>query len=154
MIRKFNESDAQMVSDLIIRTLRTSNIKDYSVEILDEVAARMMPEDILTQANERHMYVAEEEGKIVGCGAIGSYLEKVDESCLFTIYVLPEYQGKGIGRRIVETLEMDEYALRAKRIEIHASITGLPFYLKLGYTYKNGFAELDDEQLYTLEKYR
>ena len=128
MIRKFNESDAQMVSDLIIRTLRTSNIKDYSVEILDEVAARMMPEDILTQANERHMYVAEEEGKIVGCGAIGSYLEKVDESCLFTIYVLPEYQGKGIGRRIVETLEMDEYALRAKRIEIHASITGLPFY--------------------------
>ncbi len=30
---------------------------------------------------------------------------KEDESSLFTIFVLPEYQGKGIGRKIIETLE-------------------------------------------------
>ena len=66
----------------------------------------------------------------------------------------PEYQGRGIGRRIVETLEKDEYALRAKRIEIPASITGAPFYLKLGYRYKDGITEPDEEQLLRLEKYR
>ena len=99
-------------------------------------------------------YVAEENNVIVGCGAIGPYWDKTDESSLFTIFVLPEYQGRRIGRRIVETLEKDEYALRAKRIEIPASITGLEFYKKLGYDYKDNVTVPDEEGLYRLEKYR
>ena len=66
--------------------------------------------------------------------------------------MLPEYQGKGIGRLIVETLEKDEFFLRAKRIEIPASITGVPFYLKMGYDYKNGITTPDEEHLIRLEK--
>jgi GNAT superfamily N-acetyltransferase len=73
---------------------------------------------------------------------------------LFTIFVLPEYQGKGIGREIIQTLEKDEYFLRAKRIEIPASITGTPFYRKMGYDYKNGIDKPDDEGLLRLEKFR
>ena len=57
-------------------------------------------------------------------------------------------------RRIVETLEADEYALRARRIEIPASITGLEFYRRLGYTFKNGNEKVDEEGLYRLEKLR
>lgn len=67
---------------------------------------------------------------------------------------MPEYQGKGIGRQIIYTLEHDEYFLRAKRIEIPASITAVEFYRKMGYDYKNGTAELDDKQVYRLEKFR
>ena len=73
---------------------------------------------------------------------------------MFNIFVLPEYQGKGIGKQIIRTLENDEFFLRAKRIEIPASITAVEFYRKMGYDYKNGIAELDDEQLYRLEKFR
>lgn len=73
---------------------------------------------------------------------------------LFTIFVLPEYQGKGVGRAIIETLENDEYFLRAKRIEIPASVTGVPFYLKLGYDYKDGITTPDEEHLIRLEKHR
>ena len=62
--------------------------------------------------------------------------------------------AQGIGRAIVETLEQDEFALRARRIEIPASITGLPFYRKLGYDFKDGKDEVDEEQLYRLEKFR
>lgn len=53
-----------------------------------------------------------------------------DESSLFNIFVLPEYQGKDVGRKIIETLEKDEYFLRAKRVEIPASITACEFYKK------------------------
>ena len=91
---------------------------------------------------------------IIGCGAIGPYWGREDESSLFTIFVLPEYQGKGIGRAIIDTLEKDEFFLRAKRIEIPASITGVPFYLKMGYNYKNGITEPDEEHLIRLEKRR
>ena len=94
-----------------------------------------------------------EEETVIGCGAIGPYWGSETESSLFTIFVLPGHQGRGIGRKIVETLEQDEFALRAKRIEIPASITACAFYRKLGYDYKNGVDQVDAEGLYRLEKY-
>ena len=154
LIRKFAEADAKEVSDLIVKTLMISNTKDYPAEMMAELTRRMQPGDILERARWTHFYVAEENNVILGCGAIGPYWDKTDESSLFTIFVLPEYQGRGIGRRIVETLEKDEYALRAKRIEIPASITGLEFYKKLGYDYKDNVTVPDEEGLYRLEKYR
>lgn len=42
----------------------------------------------------------------------------------------------------------------AKRIEIPASITALSFYQKLGYDFKNGVDQVDEEGLYRLEKFR
>ncbi|MBE7070621.1 MAG: GNAT family N-acetyltransferase, partial [Ruminococcaceae bacterium] len=52
------------------------------------------------------------------------------------------------------TLENDEFFTRAKRIEIPASITGVPFYLKMGYNYKDGKTDPDEEHLIRLEKIR
>ena len=100
------------------------------------------------------MYVVCDNSQIIGCGAVAGYWGSTTESILLTIFVLPDYQGKGIGKQIIRTLERDEYFLRAKRIEIPASITAIEFYKKMGYDYKNGVAELDEEQLYRLEKFR
>lgn len=154
IIRRLREQDAQAVSDLIITTIRISNVGDYPADLMEELVKTQTPEHILQRAFWTHFYVAEDEDAIIGCGAIGPYWGKEDESSLFSIFVHPDYQGKGIGRAIVETLEKDEYALRARRIEIPASITGLPFYQRMGYVFKNGNSELDEEQLYRLEKYR
>ena len=76
------------------------------------------------------------------------------EDSLFTIFVLPEYQRKGVGRAIIEALESDEYFLRANRIEIPASITGVPFYTKMGYGFKNGISEPDADHVIRMEKNR
>ena len=154
IIRQFNIQDAKEVSDLIATKLRISNQKDYSEEYLEKDIQCLQPQDIIERANRQHFYIIEDDGKIIGCGSIGSYWGKEDESSLFTIFVLPDYQRKGIGRKIIQTLEQDEFFLRAKRIEIPASITAIPFYLKMGYTYKNGITEPDEEQLVRLEKFR
>ena len=154
IIRRLKDEDAQAVSGLIITTIRISNVGDYPAELMEELVKTQTPEHVLERASWTHFYVAEEAGEIIGCGAIGPYWGREDESSLFSIFVHPDHQGKGIGRAIVEALEQDEFALRAKRIEIPASITGLPFYRKLGYDFKDGKAEIDEEQLYRLEKYR
>ena len=153
-IRRLEEKDAEKVSELIRTTISISNKKDYPEELMDQLIAIETPEHVLERASWTHFYVAEKDGAIIGCGAIGPYWGKEDESSLFTIFVNPEYQGKGVGRLIVETLEKDEYFTRAKRIEIPASITGIPFYLKMGYNYKNGITEPDEEHLIRLEKFR
>ena len=151
-IRRFVESDARAVSDVIIKTIRVSNTRDYPADLMEELIKRETPDDILAKASWTHLYVVEYEGRVVATGGIAPYWGNLEESFLTNIFVLPEYQGKGLGRLIVETLEKDEYALRAKRIEIPASITGRDFYLKLGYTYKDGNDKIDDEHLFRLEK--
>ena len=153
-IRRFQESDAAAVSELIRTTLQISNSRDYPPEIINALIERETPDHIMQRASWTHFYVAEADSEIIGSGAIGPYWDRQDESSLFTIFVRPDCQGKGVGKAIVETLERDSFALRAKRIEIPASITGLPFYLKMGYSYKNGIAEPDEERLYRLEKRR
>ena len=153
-IRRFKEEDAKEVSDLIRKTILISNTKDYPKDLMDALIETETPEHVLQRASWTHFYVAIEAQQIIGCGAIGPYWGKEDESSLFTIFVLPEHQGKGIGRAIIDTLEKDEYFLRAKRIEIPASITGVPFYLKMGYNYKDGITEPDEEHLIRLEKNR
>ena len=47
-----------------------------------------------------------------------------------------------------------EFYVRACRIEIPASITATEFYRKVGYDYKNGVKELDNEHHYRLEKFK
>lgn len=88
------------------------------------------PDGVIERAGWTHFYVISDNESIVGRGAIGPYWSKEDESSLFNIFVLPEYQGKGVGRKIVETLEKGEFFLRAKRIENPASITACEFYKK------------------------
>ena len=153
-IRRFEEADAASVSELIRTTIHISNKRDYPAELMDALIKSQSPEHVLQRASWTHFYVVEDDGGIIGCGAIGPYWDKQDESSLFTIFVHPDHQGKGIGKAIMETLEKDAFALRAKRIEIPASITGLPFYQKMGYSFKNGNTEIDEEHLYRLEKFR
>lgn len=153
-VKRFQVNDADEVSELIIKTLRISNSKDYSAEFIENDVNMFSPEGVIERAGWTHFYVIRDNEIIVGCGAIGPYWGKEDESSLFNIFVLPEYQGKGVGKKIIETLEQDEYFLRAKRVEIPASITACEFYKKMGYTYKNGIDVVDEEQLFRLEKYR
>ena len=152
--RRITESDAVSVSDLIRKTIAISNKKDYPEDLMDQLIAIETPEHVMERAGWTHFYVVEENGVIIGCGSIGPYWGKEDESSLFTIFVDPDCQGKGVGRFIMEILENDEFFLRAKRIEIPASITGVPFYLKMGYHYKNGISEPDEEHLIRMEKRR
>ena len=153
-IRRFQETDAKEVSDLIAKTLRTTNSRDYSSEYIENDIRLLTPAYLIRRSQWTHFYVVCDEDMIIGCGAIGPYWGKPDESSLFTIFVLPEYQGQGIGRKIIETLERDEFFLRAKRIEIPASITACGFYRKMGYDYKDGIHAVDEEQLFRLEKFR
>ena len=130
------------------------NIKDYSRAEMEHLSELYNSKKILALSGYAHMYVACIDNTIVCTGSIGPYWGSETESSLFTIFVLPEYQGQGIGKKIVETLEKDEYFLRAKRIEIPASITACEFYLKMGYTYKDSIKELDVEGHFKLEKFR
>lgn len=152
--RRFRREDAEEVSKLIIRNLLEVNSKDYGREAMQKLADGYHGAKVISIADSAHMYVLEWNGQIVGVGAISSYFGSETESMLLSIFVLPEHHGKGIGRTIMNILESDEWYNRAERIEIQASITGVEFYRRFGYDYKNGVKELNEEWLYCLEKFK
>lgn len=152
-IRMFQPEDAAELEQLITKTLKTTNSRDYSKECIEANIVSHSAEVLVDRAKQGHMYLVCDGMRIVGCGTIAAYDGSPTESILLTIFVLPEYQGKGIGRKIIETLEQDAYFLRARRIEIPASITAVEFYRKMGYDYKDGITELDGE-VYRLGKFR
>lgn len=153
-VRKYKDSDAEEIADLLIRNFREVNSRDYSGEEIDEMVRTHDAEWVRQIAGYAHMYVFCRKEEIVAVGSISSFWGSETESILLTVFVMPKLHGKGIGRMIIRTLENDELFIRADRIEIPASITGVEFYRKLGYDYKNGIKELDGEGHYRLEKFR
>lgn len=151
-VRKFRKGDETAVSEIIRTTLFVSNSKDYSPEFIEENIKSHSPEVIASRAAESHFYVAVDGRKIIGCGGITGYWGSDTESYIVSVFVLPEYQGRGIGRRIIETLEADKYFLRAWRTEVCSSLTAVSFYLKMGYKYKNGITSPDEFGGVRLEK--
>jgi len=155
LVRRFVPKDAQAVQSIIHRGLREINSADYPMDVIEQYCDYFTVEKIIGQAASAHMYVVQSnDGKILGTGSIAPFWNCETESILLTIYVLPELIRNGIGTAIVQTLEKDDFFLRAKRIEIPSSKTAVSFYRKMGYVPKNGKLEADEEGLVRLEKIR
>ena len=134
IVRRFQKEDAEEVAALIRKTLQISNTKDYSSESIDVLVKQHTSEHVIERAGWTHFYVVCDGNIIIGCGAIGSYWGKEDESSLFTIFVLPEYQHMGYGRQLLRFAEeriADTYA----EIELHSSLPAKCIYLNRGYKF-------------------
>lgn len=154
LIRRFRPEDAEETSGMIAASLRVTNGPDYSSEEIEELVEFYSPAGVLRRAGESHMYVAQEKGAVVGCGAISGCHGSETESCIMTLFVLPGCQGRGVGRKLLETLEADEIFLRAERVELSSSVTAHGFYKKLGYAYMRGSGEADEHGSVWMEKRR
>lgn len=153
-VRRFEDPDAEPISQLICRNFLEVNSRDYGLKAMEKLAKSHDAAWVRQVAGYAHMYVLEWKEQIIGVGSISSFWGSETESILLTIFVLPELHRQGVGSMIIKILEADELFTRAKRIEIPASITAVEFYRKFGYDFKNGVKELDEEDLYRLEKFR
>lgn len=137
IIRKFNINDTKEIITLIHRNLLEYNIKDYNLKRMIKFAQEYTIDKIIKIATNGNMYVICDELKIVGCGAImyNNFLK--NECIILSLFVLPEYHNKGIGKKIIETLEKDPISLISKKIIVNASLSSNIFYEKMGFSYKN-----------------
>lgn len=155
--RRYKDGDSPFICEIIRKDVLSENIKDYSKEAIEKLIESHNEELIERRAKWCHVYVLTDEDKIVGVGMIGPYWDSLTESSFFTIFIDPSYKGKGLGRKIIETLEEDEYYKRADRIEIPASITAVEFYKHMGWNFKRTDNVLgnivDNEGIYRMERY-
>ncbi len=85
-------------------------------------------ERIREASNREDIYFAVVQGKIVGTGSI-----RGNEIC--RLFILPEYQKKGYGSRLMDLLE-DRVFRKYQAVHIDASFPAESMYLKRGYRIK------------------
>lgn len=100
VIRRFEDKDAIAAAELIKYTLRTCNSKDYSPEYIEAKVESHTPEIMTEYAHNGHFYVVVDSDRIIGIGGIAGFWGSLTESILLSIFVHPDYQGRGIGKRI------------------------------------------------------
>lgn len=84
-------------------------------------------------------WVAVDDGKVIGFSMI-----LPDEGCLFAVFVLPEYEGRGVGRSLVDLAEQELFKHhKVVWLETDKNSRAAKFYMRLGWVKKENISESD-----------
>ncbi|MBW2981998.1 GNAT family N-acetyltransferase [Candidatus Woesearchaeota archaeon] len=125
-IRKFRKQDAKKVSNMIRKTLMEVNIRDSPRFAVEELYGEYSPKELVKLSKEREIYLVIEKDKIIGTGGL-------ENNYICTVFVHPDYRGKGIGKIIMDYLENKIKSKKYSFAELNSGPTALTFYKKLGY---------------------
>jgi predicted N-acetyltransferase YhbS len=114
------------ISAVIRDSLWTTNIKDYTQDVIERIAQNFTPIHVQALIEKRDVIVALLGQRVVGTAGL-------DGNVVRTMFVAPEVQNKGIGRRLVHELEHRARAKGITTLSVPSSITAEPFYAKLGF---------------------
>ena len=108
-IRRFAPADADAVVRVSELATRITSGKVYDQAFVEEMVENQTRAYFLRRGEQMHFYVAcEDDGTVIGCAAIGRpYRDDPAESCLYSVFVLPEKQNRGVGRALIEAIERD-----------------------------------------------
>lgn len=117
---------ADGVSAVILESLRTTNAKDYTPDIIEQIARNFSPTRIRALLEKRDVVVALLGARVVGTASL-------DGDVVRTVFVVPDVQGRGVGRRLMHELELRARARGISKLSVPSSITAELFYTKLGF---------------------
>lgn len=136
LVKLFDESCACAVSSLICRNFTEVNCRDYPPEEISLLCERHTPEHIVRISKERALLVALDGVSVVGAAALLSEPDGFPHGYgqVTTVFVLPEYHGRGIGKILMEYIEDVAVMSGLTALALEASITAHGFYRKIGFT--------------------
>ncbi len=148
-LRKATKSDIPRISEVIEASVRGLQSKDYSPTQIEAALKTVYGVDTQLIADGTYL-VAEIESEIVACGGWskrktlygGDQFEAREDTLLNpakdaakirAFFVHPEWSRKGIGAAILNACEEAAKATGFKRLEMGATLSGIPFYKSKGY---------------------
>lgn len=125
-VRKFKKEDARKVSNLIRKCLSEVNSKNYSKKVIEFMCNHFTPTKLIQNSKERNVFVAVENKKILGTASL-------TDDVILTVFVNPNFHGKGIGSKLMDTVEDLAKKNGYKTVKLPSSLTSFEFYKRRGY---------------------
>ncbi|WP_298243103.1 GNAT family N-acetyltransferase [uncultured Bradyrhizobium sp.] len=125
-IRPAREDDADGISEVIVRALRETNAKDYTDAIIERIERSFGPDSVRQLIGQRTVFVAAVGSRIVGTAGL-------DGSVVRTVFVAPDAQARGIGKRLMAEVERVARERNIPALTLSSSVTAEIFYARLGF---------------------
>jgi GNAT superfamily N-acetyltransferase len=160
-IRKASANDQVALTNLIALSARGLSAQVYTAAQI-EAALRGTYGVDSQLIKDGTYFVVEDDGKIVGCGGWSrrrticggdSYTQRddaeldpaTDAAKIRAFFIHPEHARQGIGKSILERCEAEAITHGFSRLELMATLPGVPFYTALGYERRTPVSQtLDD----------
>ncbi len=126
VIRRATAADASSISDVVTRSLQALDTPDYPPAAIERLVQRFTPAAIDDLLQQRWMLVATRDGHVVGTASL-------DAGFVRTVFILPDCQGLGVGRQLLEALHAQAVATGLERLHVRSSTTAVGFYERMGY---------------------
>jgi GNAT superfamily N-acetyltransferase len=126
-LRPFRPADVQAVQDLVLGTIDVSYAGVYAPSAIAHFKQHHHAAEILTDAAGGYAVVLERDGVIVATGTLTA------AGKITRVYVRPDLQGRGLGKRIMAHLEQQARAAGRASVFLNASLVARRFYESLGY---------------------
>lgn len=125
-IRSIDPKDAQIVCDVIHTTIDGIYTSVYPPRTVQFFKDFHSVDSIIERTQKGHVLVVKEDGSIVGTAA------SLDNR-IFGMFVLPDYQGRGYGRDLMDALETQIKADGHTEAVLSMSLPSEGFYRSRGY---------------------
>ena len=126
--RLFQRTDAEEISALIRRSIKERDNSEYTLEQIDSLADYYTPDNFCLDRDKKMIYVCVDGSRTVGTATL-----RDDE--VMAVFILPEYQRKGIGTRLMNMLENDAVRGGLYKVWLVAVLPAVDFYEKHGYSF-------------------
>lgn len=132
-VRRAGEGDAEGIWRVHMRAIRDIAKSHYTPEEIEAWASPRNPAHYIESIRNKEFYVAEEDGAVIGFGALDH-----EENEIEAVYVSPEVVRRGVGSAILQRLEERALDLGLKSLKMDASLNAVPFYRSAGYESQKG----------------
>jgi len=129
-IKNYSELYFNEVFDVIHKTIEEIYPKYYPKSAVDFFHNHHSKENMKKQMPNEFTLVLTDNNKIVGTGTLS-------ENEIKRFFILPEYQGKGCGKKLLTELEKNIDKNKFDEFTLASSLGAVGFYQKNDYVYKN-----------------
>jgi putative acetyltransferase len=127
-IRKARQEDKESIWRVHAKAIRETCASHYSQEVIRIWAERLQPEKYEEAIRSNEFFVAEENGAVVGFGE----LDKAGGE-IAGLYVSPDVAGRGVGWKLLSTLEERARAFGLASLHLTSSLNAVSFYERAGF---------------------
>ena len=134
-IIKATTSDIPAIQDIMKRGI-WSNQALYRLQVLNDQIMHLTPEYVENLISKNHYYIGRIDDTIVAVGGVSIDKRPADRSIINSLFVHPDYHGKGYGKQMLEFLLTDEWVISRRFVDVASSYSAVSFYASYGFEAK------------------